>query len=156
MTKVFLTNQTNAELDVRANWVQSDGNGSDPMQGILFDFRKKALFLPNRLAKQLNKYNSWNGSDTKQLAEIFSLGQVELEHRKWSWKIRWDWTKIRVLLMSQFQNRDLHLTHRKHFLLLARKLAKAIELVQQLNNQGAKKLADISSTNQLETDDNVR
>ena len=58
--------------------------------------------------------------------------------------------------MSQFQNRDLHLTHRKHFLLLARKLAKAIELLQQLNNQGAKKLADISSTNQLETDDNVR
>ena len=49
------------------------------MQEILFDFREKALFLPNRLAKQLNKYNSWKRSDTKPLAENFSLGQVELE-----------------------------------------------------------------------------
>ena len=79
MAKVFSTNQTKAEIDARLNCVQSDGNGSGPMQGILFDFREKALFLPNRLAKQLNKYNSWKRSDTKPLVEIFSLGQVELE-----------------------------------------------------------------------------
>ena len=60
MAKVFSTNQKKAEIDVRLNWVQSDGNVSGPMQGILFDFREKALFLPNRLAKQLNKYNSYN------------------------------------------------------------------------------------------------
>ena len=133
MAKVFSTNQTKAEIDVRLYWVHSDGNGSGPMQGILFDFREKALFLPNRLAKQLNKYNSWKKSDTKPLVEIFSPGRGKLED-----KMRLNWN--RSVRIESFPKEWFIFDPPETFWLLAKKLAKETELVKQLNTQRGKRL----------------
>ena len=131
--KFFWTNQTKAEIDARINWVQSDGNGLGPMQGILFDFREKALFLPNRLAKQLNKYNSWKRSDAKPLVEIFSLRRGKLED-----KVRLNWN--RSVRNESIPKEWFIFDPPETFWLLAKKLAKATELVKQLNTQRGKKL----------------
>ena len=133
MAKVFSTNQTKAEIDVRLNWVQIDENGSGRMQGIFFDFREKGLFLPNRLAKQLNKFNSWKRSDTKPLIGIFSLGRVKLED-----KVRLNWN--RSVRNESIPKEWFIFDPPETFWLLAKKLAKETELVKQLNNQRSKRL----------------